>query len=109
MDGISDEFETWPDHIICVRVMCPWLLKQSIFDFIISITHSVLIRYPELADKMDMDGVLDETENFPDHFSYIPWFLKMPNFDLVISITPSVFIRSSGILHIRSGCNFGGQ
>ena len=69
----------------------------------------------ELADKVDMDEILEEFENCPDLIIYfrvtIPWFLKMPIFDLLISIhvTPSVFIRSSWILHIRSGQNFGEQ
>ena len=43
MDRISDKFKTWPDCIIYLRVTSPWLLKKLIFDFIISITSSILI------------------------------------------------------------------
>ena len=40
IDGISDEFETWLDRIMNVRVMSPWLLKKSLFDFVISVASS---------------------------------------------------------------------
>ena len=43
MDEIWDEFENWPNRIIYVRVTSPWLLKKPLFDFVISISHSVLI------------------------------------------------------------------
>ena len=43
MDEISDKLKNWPDWIIDLRVTSPWLLKKHLFDFVISITHSVLI------------------------------------------------------------------
>ena len=33
MDGILDGFETWSDHIICLKVISPLLLKKPIFDY----------------------------------------------------------------------------
>ena len=44
MDEISNKFENWPDRIINNGDTLPWLLKKPLFDFFISITHSVLIR-----------------------------------------------------------------
>ena len=42
-DKMSDKFKNLPDGIIN-RVMSLRLLKKPLFDFITSITHSVLIR-----------------------------------------------------------------
>ena len=42
MDKVSNECENWPDQIINLRVTFPGLLKKSLFDFVISITHSGL-------------------------------------------------------------------
>ena len=44
VDVISSKFENWPDWIINLRVTLPWLLKKPLFDFVISINHSVLIK-----------------------------------------------------------------
>ena len=67
MDAVSDEFETWSDPIIRLRVTSLRLLKKPIFDFLFSITRSsvnwIILK---LADKMDMDEVLDEFENCTD-------------------------------------------
>ena len=43
MDEISDKFKNWPDQFIDFRVTSPSLLKKLLFDFVISITHSVLM------------------------------------------------------------------
>ena len=43
MDEITEKFENWPDQIINLRVMSPSLLKKLLFDFVISLTHSVYI------------------------------------------------------------------
>ena len=39
---ISDEFGFQPHQTIHVRVTCPWVLKKPIFDFVLSILHSIL-------------------------------------------------------------------
>ena len=45
----------------------PLIAKKPLFDFVISITHSVLIRsFPKLANNVDMDELLDEFKNYPD-------------------------------------------
>ena len=44
MDEIADEFETWPDWLINLGIIFPWLLKKPLFDFVIHITHSVLMQ-----------------------------------------------------------------
>ena len=43
MDEISENFEKWPDRIINLRVTHLWLLRKPLFDFVISITCSVLV------------------------------------------------------------------
>ena len=42
MDEISDEFETWPDQIICLSNI-PLIVEKPVFDLIISMTYSVLM------------------------------------------------------------------
>ena len=58
----------------------------------------------ELADKVEMDEVLNEFKNCPDQVICFRvttiWFLKMPIFDLVIRMTPPVLIRSS-LMYIK--------
>ena len=44
MVEISDNFKDWPDLIFNLRVTSPGLLKKPLFDFVITITPSVLIR-----------------------------------------------------------------
>ena len=44
MDEISDKFWIWPDWLINLRVTFPWVLKKPLFDFVITVTYSVLIR-----------------------------------------------------------------
>ena len=78
MDGISHEFETWPDRIICLRRVSLIVIKkqqqqkkqqQSIFDFILDFIISIFSFdriILKLADKVDMDEVLDKFENCPD-------------------------------------------
>ena len=66
---------------------------------ITSITPSVLIRFLKVADKMDMDEILDKFENWPDQIINLSitssWLLKKPLFGFVISITHSVLIETS--------------
>ena len=97
MDGISDGFETWPDWIICLRLISPLLLKKPIFD--ISITYNLDQIILKLADKVDLDEMLDKFVNCPDQIIYYSvtstrW-LKTPIFNIVFGTTPSVLIRSS--------------
>ena len=110
MDGLSDEFETWPYQIICLRLMSPWLLKSAyicLYHQHNSFSFDLVIL--KLADKVDMDEVLDKLENCPDQIIYFSvtstWLLKMPIFDLVIGTAPLVLIRSFWALHIRWGWN----
>ena len=44
MDEVLDEFENCPGQIIYFTVTIPWLLKMPIFNLIIGVTPSVLIR-----------------------------------------------------------------
>ena len=114
-----------PDYTLCSGVHVCWSEHSDssfVYGFMIldygfgTMTATTFDRmFLELADKVDMDEILEEFENCPDQIIYfrvkILRFLKVPIFDLLISIhvTPSVFIRSSWILHIRSGQNFGEQ
>ena len=95
MDKISDKFENWPDRIMNLTVTSPWLLKKPKFNFVIRVTHSVLIGCSWNADKVDMDKISDKFENWPDRIINLrvafPWLLKKPLFDFVISISQSVF------------------
>ena len=65
MDEISHELENWPDRIINLRVRSPCLQKKPLFDFVINITFSFDQMFLKLADKMDMDEISHELENWP--------------------------------------------
>ena len=57
MDETSNEFEIWPDQIICLKSYLPLIadLKKPIIDFIINITHISFDRIVlKLADKVDI-------------------------------------------------------
>ena len=88
-----------------ILVTSPWLLKKPLFDFVISITHSVLSRSFCHLQIRDMNEILDKIENWPDQIINLrvtsPWFLKKPLFDFVVSVTHSVLLRYSWNLQIR--------
>ena len=63
MHEILDEFEHCPERIINLKVSSPVLLKTSLLDFVISITHSVLIRSTWVGE-VDMDGISNKFETW---------------------------------------------
>ena len=70
MDGISDVFETWPDRIIYLTYVS-LIVKKSLYltyhqHNLFSFDWIIL----KLADKVDMDEVLDKFENCPDQIIY---------------------------------------
>ena len=62
MDRILNKFKNWPEPIINLRVMSPWLLKKPLFDFVISILASFNWMVLRLADKDDMIKFSDSSK-----------------------------------------------
>ena len=105
MDEISDDFKTWPDQIINLRVSSTDCWKKSLFDFVINNAFGFDRIFLKVADKVDMDGISGEFETWPDWIICLslmsPWLLKKPVFDFIFSINHSVLIGSSWNLQIR--------
>ena len=68
MDEISDEFENCPDRIINLKIYFPFSAeKNPLFD---SCHQHILFHFNgiflNLADKVDMDEISAEFENWPN-------------------------------------------
>ena len=67
MDEISNEFETWPDQIICLFSNIPLVVeKASIRLCYQHNSFSLDGMFLKLADKVDMYEIFNEFETWPD-------------------------------------------
>ena len=106
MYEIFDKFENWQDQIINLRITSPWLLKKA--SVWLCHQHNLFSfdrTFLKLADKVDMNGIFNKFETWPDWIICFRvtslWLWEKPIFDFISSITHSVLIGSSWNLQIK--------